>query len=249
MSKTKKENYKEVDIDNFVIPEDHILIASIDPGKVNFCFCIEMINLKNIQKIKNISKLKRFNGDSPTDEYNKILSQIYLSGKTIIVKNLNLTEGANKDKYIDPRVFINLTDELDKYQKYFDKCSYIIIEQQMSFGKKKNNTLALKIAQHAFSYFTFLYRDFKMIMEFPAFHKTKILGAPGKMDKPARKKWAVEKAQEIWIEREDWNTASYVQSAKKKDDLSDVICQCNAFVYLNWIEKVFENPVIKKKAK
>jgi hypothetical protein len=234
---SKEKNTEEYNY-NFEIPDNHILIASIDPGKVNFCFCIEMIDLNQIQNIKNISKLKRIKNDGPSDEYSKILNDIYLSGKTILVKNCNLTEGANKDKYIDPKIFINLTDTLDKYVKFFDKCSYIIIEQQMSFGKKKNNTLCLKIAQHVFSYFIFLYRDFKTILEFPAYHKTKILGAPGKMDKPARKKWAIEKAQEIWLLRDDFKTASQVESSKKKDDLSDVLVMCMAFVYLKWVDKV-----------
>jgi predicted GTPase len=96
----------------------------------------------------------------------------------------------------------------------------------------------LKIAQHALSYFTFLYRDLKNIFEFPAYHKTKILGAPGKMDKPSRKKWAIEKAQEIWIERDDFKTAQKVVSSKKKDDMSDVLVMCQAFVYLKFIDKI-----------
>jgi hypothetical protein len=220
------------------ITDGCVWICSIDPGKVNFAFIIEEVNLEQIKNIKNIPKKSRFNKDGASQEYNEILNKMYTSSKTILVECISIAKDASKEKYIDPKIFINLTDALDKYQKYFDQCSYIILEQQMSFGKRKNNTLCLKIAQHAFSYFTIFYRDFKTILDFPAYHKTKILGAPEKMDKPQRKKWAIEKAQEIWIDRNDFNTASKVQSAKKRDDLSDVLVQCMAFVYLKFIDKL-----------
>ena len=220
------------------VSDNCIWIASIDPGKINFAFIVEEVNLESLKNIKNIPKNKRIISDGCTKEYSNLLDVMFKSGKTILLENLNLSKGLNKDKYIDSKVFVNLTDELDKYIKYWDKCSYIVIEQQMSFGKKKNNTLCLKIAQHALSYFTFLYRDLKSIFEFPAYHKTKILGAPGKMDKPARKKWAIEKAQEIWIDRDDFKTAQKVVSSKKKDDMSDVLVMCQAFVYLKFIDKV-----------
>lgn len=240
---------------NLKVSDGCVWIASIDPGKCNFAFIIEEVDLESLRKIKNIPKVKRYitvggggkkgkkkgkheDDEECSQEYSQILNKTYLSGKTILLENLNLTKGLDKAKYIDSKVFVNLTDELDRFLPYWDKCSYIVIEQQMSFGKRKNNTLCLKIAQHALSYFTFLYRDLKVLMEFPAYHKTKILGAPGKMDKPERKKWAIEKAQEIWIDRDDFETARKVSSSKKKDDMSDVLVMCMAFVYLKFIDKI-----------
>ena len=137
------------------VSDDCVWIASIDPGKINFAFIIEEVNINQLQNIKNIPKNKRICKDSASEEYSNLLDNMFKSGKTILLENLNLSKGLNKEKYIDSKVFVNLTDELDKYIKYWDKCSYIIIEQQMSFGKKKNNTLCIKIAQHTFSYYTF----------------------------------------------------------------------------------------------
>lgn len=242
MSKRIKKQKEENDLkkieDVIKKEEGKIWILSIDPGKINFSFIIEEIDIEKIDKIKNIPKSKRFDKNGPTDDYNKILNDMFCCGKTVIVENNSINFGVTSDKYIDPKIFINLTDVLDKYQKYFDQVDYIVIEQQMSFGKRKNNTLALKIAQHAFSYFTIMYRDWKKIQEFGAYYKTKILGAPEKMDKPARKKWAIQKASEIWILRDDFKTASKVESAKKKDDMSDTLVMTQAFIYLHFIDKL-----------
>ena len=110
--------------------------------------------------------------------------------------------------------------------------------------------MALKIGQHCYSYFAILYSRFKRIIEFPAYHKTQILGAAkikkvtkgGKvsykaMDKPARKKWSVEKAMTILAERDDFKTMSDLTSQRKKDDLADVLCQLQAFKVLVFIDK------------
>lgn len=220
------------------VPEGKVWICSIDPGKCNFAFIIEEFDIDKLKKIKNIPKLKRFLKDKPTKEYLSLLDEMFLSGKTILLENLNITQGTTKEKYIDTKIFNNLNDALDKYLPYFDQCSHILIEMQMSFGKKKNNTMALKVAQHAFSYFTIFYRNFKEILEFPAYHKTKILGAEKGLDKSQRKKWAIQKAEEIWLLRDDFKTISKVGGKKKKDDMSDVLVQCCAFVYLRWIDKI-----------
>ena len=142
----------------------------------------------------------------------------------------------------------NLIDTLDKYQEYFDNVSYIVVEQQMSFGKKVN-TMALKLGQHCESYFLFKYGRFKEVIEFPSYYKTQILGAEkskkttktGKVsykaiDKTARKKWAIDEASTILAEREDFHTLSEITSMKKSDDVSDVIVQLQAFKYLYFVE-------------
>ena len=229
--------------------EDNIWIASFDIGKKNFAFYIEEINLKELKEIKNISKIKRYNTDGTfTEEFQKILNSIYMNGKKIILKNVDLTVGTNKNKYFDIELCHNLIDTLDKYQEYFDNVSYIIVEQQMSFGKKVN-TMALKLGQHCESYFLFKYGRFKEVIEFPSYYKTQILGAEklkkttktGKIsykaiDKTVRKKWAIDEASTILAEREDFHTLSEITSMKKSDDVSDVIVQLQAFKYLYFID-------------
>jgi len=77
----------------------------------------------------------------------------------------------------------------------------------------------------------------KEIIEFPAYYKTQVLGAPKKLTKPQRKKWATEKAIEIIMERGETKTLEDISGKKKKDDLADVLIQLQSFKYLRFIEK------------
>lgn len=215
------------------VEKSKVWIASFDPGSVNFSFCIEELDINKLKNVKGI-KLGRNHTKQEEQSYEDNLKELYLSSKTILVKNTNLTEGCNKNKYIDLKVCYNITDYLDSFKEYFDKCSYIIVEQQMSFGKKKN-TLCVKIAQHILSYFIINYHNFKTISEYPSYNKTQILNAPKKMDKPARKKWAVEKALNILELRGDKDTYNHIKNSKKKDDLSDTIIMIQAYIYTDII--------------
>jgi hypothetical protein len=125
-----------------------------------------------------------------------------------------------------------------------------VIEEQMAFGKKLNK-MAVKLGQHCYSYFTFLYGKSKVVFEFPAYHKTQVLGAEkeegkpyksGKkrykaVDKPQRKKWAVEKALEILNNRGEIEVIEGMTTKKKKDDLADTFLQLQAFKYKMFVEK------------
>jgi hypothetical protein len=139
---------------------------------------------------------------------------------------------------------------LDNYKDVFDRCSIVVIEQQMSF-KQAQNTMALKLGQHCYSYFIFRYPitqdgDFvfdesKEIIEFPAYYKTQVMGAPkvnGKaMSKPDRKKWSTEKAIDILMERGDTDTLDEIIGSKKKDDLADTLIQLQSFKFLRFVDK------------
>jgi hypothetical protein len=232
--------------------EDEIIqIASFDIGKKNFAFYIEEINLTELKKNKNIPKTGRYNSNGTcTFEFLKIIKNVYLNGNKILIKNIDLTNGINKQKYFDIELCYNLIDTLDEYKEYWDNVSYFIVEQQMSFGKKVN-TMALKLGQHCESYFLFKYGRFKKVVEFPAYYKTQVLGSEkiekktkaGKVsykniDKSARKKWAIEEGARVLSEREDFTTLSEILSSKKKDDLNDVIIQLQAFKYLYFIDNV-----------
>jgi hypothetical protein len=140
---------------------------------------------------------------------------------------------AKGSKALDAGVFLRLTDLLDRHKEYFDRCSTIIIEQQMSFGSRVN-TMAIKIAQHTYSYFLFRYGNKKKIVEFPSYNKTQLLGAPAGLDKPKRKKWAIEKANEIWTLRGDMDTIDMITKSKKKDDMSDCLLHVLAYILHNY---------------
>lgn len=229
--------------------EETVWIASFDIGYRNLCFCIEEYNSSQILKLEKIPKNNQYNVDgSMTDTQEEILKQICKNGKTILFVNTDLTK--EKIKNLNSEVFHKLTDHLDEYQEYWDKCNVFIIEKQMSF-KGVYNISALKLGQHCWSYFSFKYGRFKEIVEFPAYYKTQIMGAPkikntsktGKitykaMDKPNRKKWAVDKAISVLEERNDFQTINNLQRSKKKDDIADCILQSISAIYLILIEKI-----------
>lgn len=226
-------------------------IASFDIGKKNFAFYVEEVDTTELLALTSIPKNRRYGYDGlPTEDFQELISSVYLSGNTVLYKNLDLTAGSNKGKYLDSIIYRNMITALDNYKNIFDKCSIIVIEQQMSF-KNVQNTMALKLGQHCYSYFVFrypivedgnlLFDDSKEIIEFPAYYKTQILGAPkigGKsMSKPERKKWATEKAIDILMERGDTDTLDKIVSSHKKDDLADTLLQLQSFKFLRYVDK------------
>lgn len=230
--------------------QDIVWYASFDIGKKNFAFYIEEFNKVKLTTPSKIPKSQRYNDDgSATQEFEEVLQKVYKNGEKILFKVVDLTTNCKKDSYLDPETFYNMTEILDKYSEYWDQCDGFIIERQMSQAKQFN-TMALKLGQHCWSYFSFKYSRSKQIIEFPAYYKTQILGAEkifnptktGKtrykaMDKPTRKKWSVKKAIEILNNRNDTETLSELSSARKRDDLADVLCQLQAFKVLSYIDK------------
>lgn len=226
---------------------DIVWIASFDIGKKNFAFYIEEFDKSEILKLPKLTNAKRYNADGTTTSvFSKIVEQVCSNGKCILFQNSDLTDGCKKNSYLDPETYHNMTDLLDQYVDYWDQCDAFVIEKQMSFGKR-HNTMALKLGQHCWSYFAFKYSRFKEIVEFPAYHKTQILGAKKleknnkkgnlkytSIDKPARKKWSVEKTMDILKSRNDFDTIKNLTSAQKRDDLADVLCQLQAFKILTY---------------
>lgn len=220
------------------------IVASFDIGKKNFAFCIEEFDSEKLSKLINVRKNDRFGKDGAiTTQFSELLDSIVLKGEILLHKNLDLTTDTIKTKYLDTQVFYNMIMELDQYKDIFDRCDIIIIEQQMSF-KKAQNTMAIKLGQHCFSYFTMRYPlsrignvtfdSRKEIIEFPAYYKTQIIGAPKGLTKPERKKWAVEKTRDIFKLR---GCENYFEGIKKKDDLADTFLQLQSFKFLRFVEK------------
>jgi hypothetical protein len=231
---------------------DSIWCASFDIGSVNFAFYIEEMDNASLMDIENIKDPKsRYNDDgTPTKGMKDILSSVCMNGKTILHKNTDISINCTKGKKLDQNTFHNMTDLLDKYGDYWDKCSYFVVEQQMAFGKMKSNPKAVKLGHHCQSYFLFRYGRFKKVFEFPAYHKTQVLGCEKikgnkckngnyrwkSVPKPLRKKWSVLKATEILKERGEEETMNNIKTVSKKDDLADTVTQLQAFKYLYFIE-------------
>ena len=216
--------------------------ASFDIGKKNFSFYVEEFDP---EWLKNFSKVSYEVDGTPNDTSVDTIKEVCGGGRRVLLENVDITEGCDPKAKLDPLTFHNMTEVLDSHGDIWDKCSYFIIEKQMQFGKQ-TNPMAMKLGQHCYSYFAIRYGRFKEILEFPAYHKTQMLGAEkiagrrtkaGKIsyktiDKPARKKWCISKGKEILEYRGDADGLSLVMKSKKKDDLCDVICQLQAWKLL-----------------
>lgn len=149
-----------------------------------------------------------------------------------LVEKIDVSDPVNKSETVffvnsdissetELELYIKINDLLDSHKHILNKCSYILIEQQMAFGNNLN-LKTVRIAQHIFSYFSIYYRDFKHILNYPAFHKTRVFSAD-KMNKPQRKKWAINKATSIWTSRRDGDTLAKLEGSPKKDDICDCL--------------------------
>jgi hypothetical protein len=205
-------------------------IASFDIGKKNFAFCVE--EFKEGIEPTLIPPKHRYNPDGTcTGDFQEYLDLFCREGRIILLRVEDLTIGTDCKTQLNSKVLFNMILVLDRFRNVWDTCDVFVIEQQMSFGKRVN-TMALKIGQHCYSYFLLQYGLFKSVVEFPAYHKTKVLGAPKKLTKPKRKSWAVDKALRILLDRDDKENIDVLKSHKKKDDLADVIVQLQAYKFL-----------------
>jgi len=214
-----------------------IWLASFDIGKVNFSFCVEEVDLSQMEQLQTIPKPCRYYKDGTyTNEFRALMKRVCLNGKIILLENLDLTVGSDSKQYLDPMIFITMNQVMDKYKEYWDQCVSFVIEEQMGF-KNKRNTMALKLGQHCLSYFIFNYANFKQAIEFPSYHKTQVLGSPKKMSKYERKMWSVNHALDILTDRDDEAFLKNIRTRKKKDDVADCITMLQAFKFLAFVDK------------
>jgi len=218
--------------------------ASFDIGVKNFAFYVEEFNENEITSITYNTKL--YNRDGTISEpISDAITNTCTNGNVVLLEVVDISHDG--DVKLSPYIFANMTSVLDKYIDLWNECDVFIIEQQMLFGKLTNPT-AVKLAQHCYSYFSIKYNTTKCIYEFPAFQKTQVLGAR-KIEyttpkgttrykcqtKPQRKKWCITKAIDILNSRDDQITINVITNTKKKDDLCDVICQCQAWKILKYM--------------
>ena len=215
-----------------------IRIVSIDIGTLNFALSVEEIDLDKLKNLScapkgNFPASKRYNIDgTPTPEFDKILEEVYKNGKIILTHLSSLKSDTEQG------VFQNMIDCLNKYKtEFFDDADYIVIEKQMKVNQK-----ACRLSVCCISYFVMNYGLSKKIIEFDAYYKTTILGAVKNkkvlkngnvkytsVDKPTRKKWAIDQAFSILACKEDYETMSEISGLKKFDDVCDTICMLQAF--------------------
>ncbi len=228
-------------------------IASFDIGKNNFAFVVEEFDAKALEELIPLNPpadCRYAENNTTTDEMQEVLDQVYNNGRIILFKNLDLTANCDSKKRLDSETFHNMVEVLDTYQEIWEKCSIVIIEEQMQF-KTKLNMMAVKLGQHCYSYFVFRYGREKRIIEFPATNKTQILGAERRYVKTTkkgkkqfkalnpreRKNWCVSLALEIMNNRGEEDVYKGILRHKKQNDICDTICQLQAAKYLIFVNK------------
>jgi hypothetical protein len=135
-----------------------------------------------------------------------------------------------------------LTYFLDKYEKFYYDCHFMIIERQLP----QNYKVAL-VAQHTISYFSIKLHNTILLpcfIEIDPKLKGKYLGAPKGINEHQLKTWAVEKGREILVARNDKFSLGVLDYFKnKQDDLCDVILQIEV-LFICWGLQKENKPII-----
>ena len=232
-------------------------VLSVDIGVHNTAFYLEEFNendIKEIIKKHNLSKSEKRcdqNGLA-IGNYKKIVDDVCQVGDCIFVEKLNLSD--KKGAIFDLQTFINFTYFLDTNKNIMDTVDVVVIEQQL-----KTNPMAQRVEQHCISWFTFNYLDSKDIIVFPSRNKYLMLGLPKnifdekkkivrKITKNERKKWACDYTLSILTNKKINEKEGIINSKQlmeyifnknsdKIDDISDTICQLNAYKIKKYLDK------------
>jgi len=202
---------------------------SVDVGTKNLGLYVEEFDVAVLQALPKVKQRYDSATHLPTDSFKKLLHSVYKEGKTIKYELLDFKRENESCK--DHQVFLNLTEYLDNNLDLWDTCSFVVIERQ----HKKNYT-AQKVEHFIYAYFTIKYGGFKIVTDISATRKTQVLGAPKKMEKPQRKKWAINEAQGVFEIRDDMHSLAKLLKGPKKDDLGDAAIQLQVFKLLVFID-------------
>tara|TARA_Y100000389_G_scaffold157097_1_gene158151 strand:- start:8236 stop:8907 length:672 start_codon:yes stop_codon:yes gene_type:complete len=218
----------------------------MDMGIRNFAFWVDTYDRRELPNIAGTGLHYQPNGE-PTDATREIIERVAMIGKTVFFSNEDVATGDDTRTEVSSDTLCTISELLDSHVDIFSKCDYIVVERQMQFGKVRNPK-AIRVAHHVQSYFLMMFGRLANIVDFPAYHKTQVLGAPKiktttkkgtvrykAVDKPARKKWAVKIAEDVLLARCDSVAIEKIEDMKKKDDVSDCLIQGIAFVLLHLI--------------
>lgn len=192
-------------------PDSSILFASVDPGFKNCGFYVACLGCDK--------KLK-----------------------SVCLENLNFT---SEEKPSDTECFLNCIKKFEEPEifNYMIKCHFIIIESQMSFVPR--NT---RMGQNLITYFTTRFKDIgnrPLVIEINSRAKTTLLGCPKGLPKTGKgnyKDWCKNKALCLLKERGGEEAfIELIENSRKADDISDVICQLEAFLSVYNLENIKKN--------
>jgi hypothetical protein len=221
--------------------------------------------IKNVIKKHNISKSeKRYDLNGCTiGNYKKIVDDICQIGECIFVEKLNLSN--KKGVAFDLQIFINLTYFLDTHKHIMKTVDTVVIEQQLKTNPMAQRVEQHCISWFTFNYLdskeiiVFPSRNKYLMLGLPKTifdEKKKIVR---KLTKNERKKWACEYTLSILttkintynsVSDRDTNTENenvinckqlleyiFHKNSDKKDDISDTICQLNAYKIKKYLDK------------
>ena len=226
-------------------PQKYAYIASFDPGRRWFGYCVQRVDLEVVSDINGIPAKRRYNPDgTPTTEFQQILDAVYSTGKIVEIGCEDmLGELETTMENIAPALR-NISDFLDSKAEIFGKCSCFLIERQFRrvFGRGANrvqsqNTAAIRVQHHIDTYLQLSYPE-AVIVEFAAHYKTQILGCPKDRNTDSKRKpWAVDILKDILIHNDDLETLSHVLNFRgKKSDMADTVLMVEAFKILAFID-------------
>ena len=238
-----------------------VRIAGFDIGAKNFSYGVEYCSSSVIRALKKHyhslpKKYQRRVKGTMNTYISKMLDTLFLDGQRVVIHDdegnviepgmgvVNLRKNKDVD-ILDLETRINLFEFLKSKESLWDSCDIIVIEQQyfntLGFKNRRSagtgaNVKAIKLGECCLVWFLERYWPFKTIIVFGAAYKTQTLGAPDKLTKPQRKRWAVAKGKEIMHRRGDDAAIEYASTRKlangrkqKEDDMYDNVIMIQAF--------------------
>jgi hypothetical protein len=185
-------------------------IASFDIGKTNFAQYVEEFNFDDVLNLKERykalpNKAQRRTKGEISDELKSILDDLFKKATRINIGVFDFTPKDTTGIKLTNEVRLKFLEHMASYVSVWKDCDGFIIEQQfVNTFSGGTNLDAVKLSEALTMWFLEHYPQ-KMVQSFGSQYKTLILGAPTKMKKPERKKWAIVKAEEIFKLREDKN--------------------------------------------
>jgi hypothetical protein len=174
-----------IKIDSKNLDDKWIYIMSFDIGEKNFTFFIDRYMENRLKDLKSraIPYQQRYdkNGECQ-QEFREFLHQLSSCGERIHVEKFDMTSigdlKAGKRRIITTKLLVRFTNYLDTINSrgLFDPIHYFLIEEQVK--KAENNR---QIQFHLRAYLIKMFLDFRPIICFPSYYKTRILGAPKKI--------------------------------------------------------------------
>lgn len=188
-----------------------LVIASFDIGRVNFAQYVERCDITKLKELR--SKDCDITHSRIRDKWNKseaemeyIMNNVCLNGERLHIGVYNFKTGNAVDSTkLDKSILINFFEHMNNYKWLWDQCDVFLIEKQfinMRGPSKGTNYGAIKLEAITYGWFVEHYPS-KFIVNIGSSNKTQIFGCKGKMNKTQRKKWATEKATDIFTRRKD----------------------------------------------